>query len=897
MKKVWDIYILDWRRVFRSKAAIFLMVSLMVLPSLYAWFNIKALWDPYGNTSGIKIAVANDDQGATISTGIDKEKHINIGDELVRKLMKNENLGWTFVSKKKADEGVRNGDYYASLYVPKDFSHNLSSILTDSPEKAKIIFTINDKINAITPKIASTGANAVTKQITQEFINTVSKSLLSEFDKAGVQLEKDLPTIRRLETKLYQVRDALPEINEFGEQAKELKSRLPAIQQKADKLVSLTGYIPTINSAGQSILKVKDALPLINQAGQQVLAVQSKIPEIRNMAAKINELNNNFDTIKNTLDDGLTEANQALTVVNKTQSLLPKIQELANNSQGYVNVANDFLDSLDGSFDKISSTVKMNLQFINQIAGSVSTVADQLGNHAITPDQALQLLTHADSLLTQEVDLLARQITFVQNLANAGINGQPIQNLLSTLTVLSDRVQSQQDLVQKAIGAIKADPGRLPASLQQIQSTANQVQQDTGRIVADYDSVILPTIQAKLNQIKGDIANANDVVAAAQKELPNVSNLLGNTKKTLQDAIDMLSKYQRELPALEKTLNNATVLINNNLDKVIDEVNFAASFYQNDFPAMQQQIEKGAAFVKNDLPGLTSDLTRASALISEKMPQLVDAINIASSLSQNELPEFNKTVQNAATKLNELKEKTNLEGIIHMLRRDVKSDSDFLAEPVQLKEVKDFPIANYGSASSPFYTALAIWVGALLLVSLLSVDVEMPREMYRPHHFYFGRGLTFLTVALIQAAIVSLGDIFLLHVDVHNKLAFFLFSLLISFVFMSIVYTLVSIFGNIGKGLAIILLVLQISSSGGNFPIEVSSEFFQRIYPFLPFTYAVKLLREGLGGVIWHNAIIYMIVLLSVAVIFILIGTALKKPLMKLVNRFTEDARKSKIFH
>ena len=95
----------------------------------------------------------------------------------------------------------------------------------------------------------------------------------------------------------------------------------------------------------------------------------------------------------------------------------------------------------------------------------------------------------------------------------------------------------------------------------------------------------------------------------------------------------------------------------------------------------------------------------------------------------------------------------------------------------------------------------------------------------------------------------------------------------------------------------IILLVLQISSSGGNFPIEVSSPFFQHLYPFLPFTYAVNLLREGVGGVIWQNALQYMIVLLFIAALFIVIGTVLKKPLMEAVSAFTENAKKSRIFH
>ncbi|MGM9923407.1 MAG: YhgE/Pip family protein [Bacillus sp. (in: firmicutes)] len=892
MRKVMHIYVLDWRRIARSKAAIFLIIALMFLPSLYAWFNIKALWDPYGNTAGIKIAVANEDQGTTI-----QGEELNIGTELVKKLKENENLGWQFVSKEEADEGVTNGDYYASLYIPKQFTENLSSILTDHPEKAEIVFTVNDKINAITPKIAATGANTVTQQVSEEFVDTVSRSLLDAFDKIGIELDKDLPTIRKLENKLYKIHDALPKINEFGQEVIQLEKNMPVLEAKANKVAGLSENIPEINAIGNSVLKIQGALPMVEQAGQQVLLLQDKIPEIQKMAAKVNEFNDSFGVVKQTLNEGLTEANQAMNVINSTQAILPKVEELANNGAKYAAVATEFTDSLSASFDEIATAVRLNLVFVNTVAKNIAIVTDQLANSNITSEQALSFLQTAADLLDKQENVLQNQIGYIQSLINQGISADRLQELLNKLQGVQDRVRKQQQAIQNAISYIQNNKGSLPETLAAINTEAKNIQRATGDILTNFDSMYLPAVRDGLNQIQRDIQTANDVVAAVQEQLPNVKNILGDTEKTLQTAAAMLKKYQAELPQLEQTLQNATALINQNLDKVINEINFAAAFYQNNYPAMKNQINKGGAFVKNDLPGLEQELVRASNLIKEKMPQLVEAVQMASDLSKTELPQLTKVINKATSRLNEAKEKITLEEVIDLLRTDVEADSDFMAHPVNLKEVREFPIANYGSASSPFYTALAIWVGALLLVSMLSVDVHVPKEIYKPHHFYFGRGLTFLTIALIQAAIVSLGNVFLLGVDIHMKTMFILCSLLISFVFMTIVYTLVSIFGNIGKGIAIIMLVLQISSSGGNFPIEVSSSFFQRIYPFLPFTYAVKLLREGLGGAVWHNAIIDIIVLVCIAIVFIIIGTILKKPLMKVVSRFTEDAKKSKIFH
>ncbi|WP_019244177.1 MULTISPECIES: YhgE/Pip domain-containing protein [Bacillus] len=892
MKKVLDIFFLDWRRISQSKAALFLVISLMILPSLYAWFNIKALWDPYGNTSGIKIAVANDDIGMKISG-----ESLNVGDKIVEKLKNNHNLGWTFVSKKEADRGVTYGDYYASLYIPKDFSEHLGSLLSDNPERAEIIFTINDKINAITPKITATGANTVTNQVSDEFVDTVSSTLLEEFNKVGIELDKDLPTIRRLEAKLYQIRDALPQINDFGEHAKQLEAHLPQIKEKANKIISITDYIPKVNEMGQSVLKINKAMPKIEQAGKQVLVLQSKIPEIRNMAQKVNEINEHFDVVQTTLDEGLKQANKALDIVQSTQALLPKIQEVTNNSQGYVDAANQFLNGVDSAFDQIASVVKLNIGFANQLASSVAAITDQMINSNISPQQLLLLLQQANVLLQQENAQLTQQISHIQSLINNGVAPTQLQTMLNKLQSLQNRVQSQQRIVQNAIATINNNPNAIPNTIQEINNEAIKIREATSSLLNNYDSTYLPAIRSSLTRLKKDLQSTNEIVLAAKEQLPNVANLLGSTEETLQNAANTLRKFQAELPNIKNAIEKATNFINQNLNVVIDDLNKAALFYQQRFPDLRDKLDHASQFIQSDLPKLEEKITTTAALVQEKMPQLVDAISMAGNLSRSELPNLSEAVTKATNKIDELKKKTSLEKVINILRRDVQADSDFMAKPVELKEIRQFPIANYGSASSPFYTALAIWVGSLLLVSLLSVDVHMPKAIYKPHHFYFGRGLTFLLIALIQTAIVSIGDIFLLGIDAHMKGTFILFSLLISFAFVTIVYTLVAIFGNLGKGMAIILLVLQISSSGGNFPIEVSSTFFQRIYPFLPFTYAVKLLREALGGVVWKNAIVSIIVLLFVATIFIIIGTILKKPLMNVVNKFTENAKKSRIFH
>lgn len=871
MKKVWDIYRIDWRRISRSSSAIFLIVALMILPSLYAWFNIKALWDPYGNTAGIKIAVANDDEGTTINN-----QAINIGEQLVDMLKDNDSLGWTFVSKKEADDGVLYGDYYASIYIPRDFTKNLSSILSDDLKKPEIVYTYNDKINAIAPKITSKGATTITGEISEQFIRVVSEALLTVFDKMGIELNKDLPTIRKLENKLYQLRDAIPKINAFGEKVIELEGNLPQIQEKMHKVLSLPDLFPKVNEAAQSIVKVQEAMPKIQTVGEKVTILQENLPTIQNVAAKVNQFNDNFSSVKNTLSSAITQANKASEVIDSLIVILPEMDKLVTNSEGYLDVIQQFTDGVDASFDSIANAVKLNLTIANAISGSIV----ELTKPSDTSVENIPI----NQLLAQLSSLLQTQITHVQTLINQGISSTSLESFLQKLQHAQGNVKEAQQALANG-------------NTEKLYTEAVNIQSVTSSILQKYDDTYLPAIRGVLSSLQDDLITADNVVQEVQKQLPNVSDILTSTSDIVEEAVTTLEKYEVALPQIEETIQKATTALNENMDSIMNGINTGADFYANHFIDLKEKVNKASDFVVTDLPGLEEKLQNAAQTIEDKMPTVVEAIEIAGALAKNELPQLTAKVSETSEKLEEMKESVALEDVIDLLRRDVQSDSDFLSNPIELKEVVKFPIANYGSASTPFYTALAIWVGAILLVSMLSVDVEMPKEMYKPHHYYFGRGLTFLTIALVQAAVVALGDIFLLKADIHDRWEFVLFSLLICFVFTTIVYTLVSVFGNIGKGLAIILLVLQISGSGGNFPIEVSSSFFQHIYPFLPFTYAVNLLREGVGGVLWLTVTKCMIVLLIFGTLFIVFGTILKKPLMKLVKGFSENAKKSKIIH
>ena len=284
------------------------------------------------------------------------------------------------------------------------------------------------------------------------------------------------------------------------------------------------------------------------------------------------------------------------------------------------------------------------------------------------------------------------------------------------------------------------------------------------------------------------------------------------------------------------------------------------------------------------------------------LPKVEDTLNTALDFSgsadeaivyiKRKVPEAKSVLDKLVSALSAANNSEEMGELITFLKNDIVTQANFLKEPVKLVTNSLYPTKNYGSAMTPFYTVLSLWVGVLLLTSLLTTEVHGD---YKPYEVYFGRGFTFLTIALLQALIVSLGDLYILGVTVTNPIIFVLLSLLTSLVFTFIVYSLVSVLGNVGKALAVVLLVIQVAGSGGTFPIQVTPKFFQNVNPFLPFTYSIGALREAVAGIYQPNLNKDIGVLLIFLILSIILNVVLKGPINKILSKFTHKMGESRL--
>lgn len=898
IKNTGKLFILDWKRIFKNPIAIFLVVALMFIPSLYAWFNIKALWDPYANTSQLPIAVYSDDRTEKF-----QDKSINIGDEVLKNLKENKQLGWKFVdSKQELDKGVKSGKYYAGIYLPEDFSKNLLSFTTGDIQKPKIVYSINEKINAIAPKITSKGASSLQSQISEEFIKTASSTLLKTFNDIGYDIDKNMVSIQKIKNTILSTNDNLDTIDQYTQQVVDLHGKMPDLKAKLAKANEFIDYLPEVDALGQKVVQLDDSMPTVKNQLAIIMTLQEKIPEIQNAGKQIAMIDNDFASVEQTMNEGIQEAKQGLTIIQQVQTALPDIRKLGNQANDLASTTLDGATQLQNALPSITSSVEVTLKALQNVADStssiVTTIRQAIADGQLTDEEKAKidsLVKAYQASVPQQQEAIGNLIDFLQKAQESAGNNEfdatikNLQDLSALLGDISTRLGKVNEFVQAG------DISSIEAYLDQIDALAKNISGLVGQInVPD----ITAKVQSVLTQLIATIKNAQGLLTKAQAI--DFESLLSSTSKTVSNAITLLEKYQKEMPAIKQEVHDANIMLNGNMNTIVNAINKGASLYQNDLPVVEQKLDKAADFVKNDYPGIRKDLTETLGTVNEKMPDLEKALNQANDLIVNDWPGIKTGIRKAADAIRKGEKEVDLGEIVKLLKLDATKESDFLIQPVEVQENAIYPIANNGSASTPFYTALCLWVGAVLFSSVAVTGFHLEGKdklLYSKREQFSARMLTFIVMGLGQALIVTLGNYFGLGVDVRNPVYSVLFALLIAITFMIMVYVLVALFGNIGKGIAIIILVLSISGGGGNYPIQVSGKFFQAINPYLPFTHAVNLLRESAGGIYWPNAWLAIIILVAVSIVFLVAGLIFFPHLEKTSKKISEMTQRSHIFH
>lgn len=498
MKKIFKVFKRDLRNIRKNPAALAIVIGLCIIPSLYAWINIKACWDPYVNTGNLPVAVVNNDMGSTI-----EGKEINVGDEIVEELKKNKAIGWQFVDSWQGNYGLNEGKYYAMIEIPSNFSAGLASLISGNPKKPDIIYRVNEKANAIANKITNVAKDEVTKEIKTNFVDTVNKEAFETLNNLGVKLEENKPEILKVRDTLEGANSSLQEIEEFVKKAngdsKNLSSYLESIRTDLPKVTDQINNLQTTVEASKTLINStqQTVTAVANSFNSDVVTMQSTNQELQGLLSTLQGLNESMDTVSmietidktidlieplnsklennikalekinsiipnNKISNLIEKLKSTMELVNKEKEKLLALKEALSNNEGKENITSA-IDAISTISNETSSAlVNVSNNFYNEGAPALNTIGNSLKGGLDTANSVLEttkvvvpqlnaLTTFgiaSSDLASQQADQITNKLKDFQDTISqliektSGLTEENLNNVIDLMTKNPDEMAS-----------------------------------------------------------------------------------------------------------------------------------------------------------------------------------------------------------------------------------------------------------------------------------------------------------------------------------------------------------------------------------------------------------------------------------------------------------------------
>ncbi len=530
------------------------------------------------------------------------------------------------------------------------------------------------------------------------------------------------------------------------------------------------------------------------------------------------------------------------------------------------------------------------LEELNDNLKEYSTMIDtfRAGN-----DRLEAAITHVN----YEIPVMQKKL----DTTTASLN-QSSQNLSSTRDTLSNfstNVDTSMSTIQTSLEDMKKilDQSKLADDTAQMTKDLNKVARDTNTLNGQVNNLLAALIEQRVQgSVSGGDAStgsgsgntaatdaAIEALKAMQKELDMMNTVIGSVLESTDEQAAEKAKVN---------VNNAMNNLKNVIDSCENSVSNMQGIYKNNLVPQMQKVLTNMSDSLNQVTNLVNTLSSTVQNIGVVMEGVGDAVD-GTSESLGQIQGVVDGISQKLTDLTEQLEGASEEEMMDILVRFLGGDPDslgaYFASPVTMETIAMYPVATYGSAMTPFYSTLAIWVGSTILVALVKVKAS-PKNLknVQSYQLYFGRYLLFLLLAQIQAAIIVAGDLWLLKVNIVEPGLFFLAASFTATAFSLLIYSLTLAFGDVGKAVCVIVMVLQIAGSSGTFPIELLPDIYQKIYIFFPFPYAITAMREALAGMYGTAYMAAMAKLILFMLEGLLIGLVIRIPFVKL-NHFVEE--------
>lgn len=559
----------EWKNIAKSTWLKIVLCAIMIIPMIYACVFLGSMWDPYGNTDQLPVAVVNNDKEVEYN-----DSTMDIGKQLSDKLAKNDSMDFNIVSSSKAQKGLKDGKYYMIITIPENFSKNATTLLDDDPQTMMLTYTTNPQTNYVATKMDDSAMAKVKAEISSTVTKTYSKILFKNVKTLSKGFKTAADGSQKLSDGVNTAKDGNATITE---NLNTLASSALVFNDGADSLVKgLSAYTEGVSTAKAGAQQLDNNSATLNNGAAQLKAGSSQLLSAVQAAEKqlgdgINASAGQLNTLTSSNKQMAESSKQLSAALTQIQGAIDSNNLVENDAQAAKKV-----DGMVSTLSTTISTMNNNAAQLNQLAAAEKKQAEQL--QATQPQAAQELMLKATSHATQ-----AATLQQVASQLSSSINTDDLKQLSTLLNGNAAVLKNQT--------AANAKTQQLLASSQQL-ATANNTA--VGSLVTN-----LKTVQASM---KGTSTSVGMVGAVSQ--IDNGLSTLQSGLKTYTGGVKQVNNGLGTLASNNKTLNSGASQLADGALKI--------SSGSNQLAAGSATLGEGLTTIGDGTNTLTSSLKDAS---------------------------------------------------------------------------------------------------------------------------------------------------------------------------------------------------------------------------------------------------------------------------------------------
>ena len=871
----------EWKAIFKKPTFIIVMIGISLVPALYNIIFLSSMWDPYGQLSDLPVAVVNNDKEASYNGN-----SMSIGKDMVSNLKENKTLDFHFVDEEEGKKGLENGDYYMVVTLPSDLSEKATSILTDHPEQMQIDYQTSSGHSFIASKMSDSAMTQLKQNVSTNVTKTYTKALFNKMidlkdgmNQAASGSEKLTDGANQLvagsqtlTTNLNSLADSSLTFSNGTEQfTKGLSSYVSGVEQLHlglgnfnSGLVTYTGAVSQLDSGlGQLSSKSPE---LVREINQLYTGVESYTGGVSQLNAGLNQFSSGVSAYTNGVGNLATGANQlssqSAILRMGVEQLSEGIQQLSrkleasseqkdqiNQLSSGLNQLNQAIQNIDvGDTKQLDSVLSSIVSLSNQmLASAQSDKAITLANiqstaayQSLTSEQQAEISASVSQNSTDSIQSAQSIVALAQGLQGSLEN---LQNQSSNLSTLKNQANQVLPLVATSLTGLSSGLTEMQgAVMNKLVPASQSITSGVNAYTAGVD---------KVSQGASQLSEKNSTLTGSLDQLVSGSTTLTQKSSSLTAGVGQLVEKTPELVSGIEKLSTGSNQLNQNSQELIAGVD-KLQLGSGQLADKSSQLLSGASQLENG----ANKLADGAGKLAEGGTKLTSGLEGL----QTGLASLGQGLSNASDQLKSASTESK--------------NAEILSNPLSLSKTDNDQVPVNGVAMTPYMISVALFVAA---ISTNMIFAKLPSGRHPESRWAWLKSRAEINgIIAILAGILVYGGVHLIGLTANYEMRTFILIILTSLVFMSMVTALTTWNSRIGAFFSLILLLLQLASSAGTYPLALTNDFFRAINPWLPMSYSVSGLRQTIsmtGNI--HHQVIFLAVILA---LFIGLGMLAYQP-------------------